>query len=177
MINITDFRQIVTNGLNEYLQIPVTYANLNVQMPDFPYCAYIITSLSNSNKGTWGVYDDGIDRQPVTQTWNIAVNSNNLEEAYEHILKAKDWFDLIGVNYLRDRDIIVQSVGEILNEDIAIMHEEQTLPTTEYIYHNSFNVVFYITNEIDENNRGVEVIEMIEMSSSEGTINVEKEKN
>lgn len=141
MIDLDAIRLTVVKGLRDYLGIPVIRSNQTGEPPNYPYLSYTIINPARDNGGTWGKYDDGKDRKPITQTWSVTVQSDNASEALENIMKARDWLDHIGTVCLNDNRIIVQSLTGISNRDNMIM--------IEYEYRNGFDVVFWLLNETD----------------------------
>ena len=158
MINTENIRGVVVRGLKDALKIPVIRSNQTGIPPDYPYLSYTITTLSSGNNGTWGEYEDGIDRKPVTQTWSITVQSDNCGESMRLCNQARDWLDRTGRLYLNDRGVIVQSVGDITNRDNLI--------TISYEYRNGFDVVFWTMDEA-ANTAGIETIEEAEPNYTE----------
>lgn len=146
MIDYDGVRTAVVKGLKAYLKCPVIRSNQNAEPPPHPYVSYTITTPASENKGTYGVYDDGIDRKPVLQTWSITAQSDNNIESVTFAAKAREWLDHFGKSYLNDKGVIVQSVGRITNRDNIL--------TIEYEYKNGFDVVLWlfdcVANPIDE---------------------------
>lgn len=138
MIDYDGLRGAVVSGLSEFLGIPVIRSNQNHtennKLPKYPYISYTITTLKSENKGTWGEYEDGKHRMPVTQTWSVTALSDNNTESVTLADKAHAWLSHIGSTYLSDNDVIVKSVGSITNRDNVL--------TVEYEYRNGFDVVF-----------------------------------
>lgn len=139
MIDNERLRTIVVKGLKEHLNIPVIRGNQNAAPPDYPYLSYNVTTLESANNGTWGKYEDNIDRIPVTQTWSITAQSDKDSESIALASKAREFLCHIGTCYLNDNDVIVQSVSNITNRD--------SLLTIEYEYRNGFDAVFWMMNE------------------------------
>lgn len=144
MLDITAIRKNIVEGLSQYLSLRVIRSNQTGEPPAYPYLSYTITILESANNGTWGEYEDGIDRKPVTQTWSITVQSDDVSEAMEYTMKAREWFEHVGRKYLSDNDIIVQSVGSIGNRDNML--------TIEYEYRNGFDVVLWFLSEVENPN-------------------------
>ncbi len=140
MIDLDAIRTTIVKGLIEYLKIPVIRSNQTGEPPAYPYLSYTITNLLNENKGTWGEYEDGKNRKPITQPWSITVQSDNASEAMELTVKAHDWLDRVGLVYLNDNGIIVESLSNVSNRDNMI--------TIEYEYRHGFDVVFWLLNEV-----------------------------
>lgn len=157
MIDNEKLRTIVVKGLKKYLNIPVVRGNQNAAPPDYPYLSYNVTTLESANNGTWGEYEDNIDRIPVTQTWSITVQSNKEDESISFAGKARDWLIHSGRIYLNDNDVIVQSVTDITNRDNMI--------SIEYEYKNGFDVVFWLMNEVERyaESQTEEVIETVKI--------------
>lgn len=155
MLDMEAIRKAIVVGLREYLGIPVIRSNQTGEPPSYPYCSYTITRLASENKGTWGRYDDGMMRKPITQSWSVTVQSDNVSEAMTLALKAQEWFDIVGTTYLSDRLVIVQSVGGVMNRD--------NLLTIEYEYRNGFDVVLWLLNEVSdpvENDGYIEAVDL-----------------
>lgn len=140
LIDLDAIRTTIVKGLKGYLKIPVIRLNQTGEPPAYPYLSYTITNLINENKGTWGEYEDGKNRKPATQTWSITVQSDNASEAMELTVKAHDWLDRVGLVYLNDNGIIVESLSNVSNRDNMI--------TIEYEYRHGFDVVFWLLNEV-----------------------------
>ena len=136
MIDYENMRNIVAKGLKDYLQCPVIRSNQNIEPPAYPYVSYTITTLASENKGTYGEYGDGQDRKPTTQTWSITAQSDTSGEDVTLIMKAREWLERVGSQYLNDNNVIVQSVGNVSNRDNVL--------TMEYEYKHGFDVVFWL---------------------------------
>ena len=140
MIDCETMRTVIASGLKDYLGCPVIRSNQNQEPPKYPYLSYTITTLMSENKGTYGVYNDGYDRQARIQTWSITVQSDNNSECVDLVCKAHEWLDRVGTTYLNDNNVIVQSVGSITNRDNFL--------TTEYEYRNGFDVDFWLLDTV-----------------------------
>lgn len=132
-------RKTVVSGLSEHLGVPVIRSSQNAPPPDYPYVSYTVTTLESANNGTWGEYEDGTDRIPVTQTWSITVQSDNDMESVTLASKAREFLCHTGTCYLNDNNVIVQSITNITNRDSLI--------SIEYEYRNGFDAVFWMMNE------------------------------
>ncbi len=139
MVGNKNIRTVVVTGLKEYLGIPVIRANQNAEPPKYPYLSYTVTITESANNGTWGEYDDGIDRIPVTQTWSITVQSDKDLECVELASKAREYLTHYGRTYLNDNNVVVAKTTNITNRDNIL--------TIEYEYRNGFDVVFNMMNE------------------------------
>ncbi len=139
MIDNENLRLTVVKGLKDYLDVPVIRSNQNAEPPNYPYVSYTVTTLENANNGTWGQYEDNIDRIPVTQTWSITVQSDKENESIFLTSKAREFLCHFGTTYFNDNNVIVQSVSSITNRDNLI--------SVEYEYKNGFDVVFWLMNE------------------------------
>lgn len=146
MIDYKNIRETVCKGLKEYLNVPIIRNNQNAQPPVYPYLSYTVTTLASQNKGTYGEYEDGIDRLPVKQTWSITAQSDNNDESVMLASKAKEWLDHTGSVYLRDNNVIVEQVMNITNRDNII--------SVEYEYKNGFDVVFVLFDEVQKPDNG-----------------------
>lgn len=169
MIDNDKLRETVVTGIKNYLQIPFIQSNQNAEPPAYPFLSFTVTKLESENKGTWSEYDDGKDRQAVTQTWSISSLSDDENESITNASKAREWFDRVGRLYLKDNGVIVQSVGAITNRDNVL--------TTEYEYKNGFDVVFYMLSEVEnpitESGQYIETakIENIQAENNDSTLN------
>lgn len=146
MIDTDKIRQCVVTGLKNYLAVPVIRSNQNETPPQYPYLAYTITTLESENNGTYGEYEDGIDRNAVKQTWSISAVSADNSESVRLASKAKEWLERVGTVYLNDHDVICQKCTNITNRDNVL--------AVEYEYKNGFDAVFWdyseVENPIDE---------------------------
>lgn len=153
MIDNENLRKIVVKGLKYYLNIPVIRGNQNAEPPKYPYLSYNVTTSESANNGTWGEYEDEIDRIPVTQTWSITVQSDKDIESVNLASKAREFLCHHGTCYLNDNNVIVQSVTNITNRDNLI--------TIEYEYRNGFDVVFWMMNEAENPIDEIGIIETL----------------
>ena len=155
MIEYDKMRAVIGKGLKEYLNCPVIRSNQNEMPPSYPYLSYTITTLMSANTGTYGAYEDGTKRKPVTQTWSISVLSDDSAESVTLAVKAREWLDEFGTTYLNDNNVIVQSVGGVTNRDNFL--------TAEYEYRNGFDCVFWLFDTIAPN-EGEGVIETVDLN-------------
>ncbi len=141
MIDYERIRTVVCKGLSEYLHCPIIRANQDAAPPDYPYICYTITTLLGENKGTYGVYEDGTEGKPFSQTWSITALSDDNSLSVELAAKAREWLDRTGNTYLYDNAVTVQSVGEVTNRDNFL--------TSGYEYRNGFDCVFQVFDKIE----------------------------
>lgn len=154
MIDYDKMRAIVCKGLKEYIGCPVIRSNQNESPPPYPYISYTVTQLMSANNGTYGVYEDGTERKPITQTWSVTALSDDNSESVTLAVKAREWLNRVGNTYHSDNHVIVQSVGGIVNRDNFL--------TTEYEYRNGFDCVFWMFDEVtntDEHDGRIEEAE------------------
>lgn len=154
MIDYDNMRATVVKGLKKFLECPVIRSNQNAEPPAYPFISYTITMLQSENKGTWQEYEQGIDRQAVTQTWSISALSDDNNESVVLANKARVWLTRLGTSYLNEHKVIVQSAGNITNRDNIL--------TSEYEYKNGFDVVFWLYDEVENTSRITNYIENIE---------------
>lgn len=141
MIDYENMRATVCNGLRAYLGCPVIRSNQNESPPPYPFLSYTITTPMSENRGTYGDYEDGARRKPVTQIWSITSLSDDNSESVTLAVKAREWLDCFGTTYLSDSGVIVQSVGGITNRDNFL--------TAEYEYRNGFDCVFWLYDTVE----------------------------
>lgn len=173
MIDYENIRIKICKGLREYLGCPVIRSNQNAPVEDafretqeeqqenvktYPYVSYTITRLMDENAGTYGVYSDGMERKPFTQTWSISVLSNDDSECVMLALKAREWFDRAGNTYFSDNDIVIQSVGSVTNRDNFL--------TAEYEYRKGFDITVYLFDEIGDQTEADGYIETANINSN-----------
>ena len=161
MIDLTAIRTAIVKGLKNELKIPVIMSNQTGPSPSYPYLSYTITNLMSTKNGTYGEYDDGKHRMPCTQTWSVTVQSDKAGKMMELCLKARDWFEHIGRDYLKENQIIVQSVSGVSSRDNLI--------TVEYEYRSGFDVVLWLLNETGDLSESKGEIREVDYSS---TINI-----
>ena len=141
MIDYDNMRAIVCKGLKEYLNCPVIRSNQNETPPPYPFISYTVTRPMSENKGTYGVYEDGVKRKPVNQTWSITALSDDNSESVALAVKAREWLDCFGTTYLSDNGVIVQSVGGVTNRDNFL--------TTGYEDRIGFDCFFWLFDTIE----------------------------
>lgn len=156
MIDMTALQNTVVAGLGDYLEVPVIYAHQAGEPPAHSYVSYTVTNLINESKETWGRYDDGKIRKPLTQTWAVTVQSDNVQKAMELAIGAYDWLDFAGRIYLGDNHVIVKSITNVVNLD------KEAGAGYEYCY--GFDVVFQIASELEHDAVQTEIIETAEIT-------------
>ena len=159
MFDYENIRTVIVKGLKKYLNCPVIRSNQSAEPPPYPYVSYTITTLMSANNGTYGEYEDGIDRKSFTQTWSISALSNDNTESVMLAVKAREWLDRVGAVYLRDNNVIVQSIGSITNRDNIL--------TVDYEYKNGFDVVFWLFDEVTGTTESEEIIKEISLNNSD----------
>lgn len=132
-------REVIVTGLRDYLGIPVIRSNQAALPPDYPYGSYTVTTVATANNGTWQVWNDGIDRLPVTQRWSLTFMAKTDSESVYYALKAREWLQHSGSVYLQDNDVIVQSATGITNRDNVL--------TTGWEYRNGFDIELWLCIE------------------------------
>lgn len=152
MVDYENLRTTVVKGLRKHLGCPVIRNNQNAEPPPYPYVSYTVTMLMSENKGTFGEYEDGCARRPVTTIWSITAQSDDNIESVMLANKAHNWLDYAGTLYLNDNNVIVQSVGSVTNRDNVL--------SVGYEYKNGFDCVFWMFDEVEIPE--VETIEIME---------------
>nr|DAY61020.1 MAG TPA: tail completion protein [Caudoviricetes sp.] len=155
MIDMTTLQNTVVTGLSDYLEVSVICAHQTGEAPARPYVSYTVTNLINENKETWGRYDDGKIRKPLTQTWAVTIWADNIQQAMELAIRAYDWLDFAGRIYLGDHHVIVKSVTKVSNLDTEA-------GTDGYRY--GFDVVFQVTSELENDAVQTGIIETAEIT-------------
>lgn len=161
MIDFEQVKKIIVKALREYLGCDVVLANQTAPIPKYPYVSFSVTTPLVANRGTWGRCADGADRKQIEQIWSITVQSNNAGESVNMCLKAYDWLDNIGTQFLNDNNIVVQRLENITNRD--------NLLSVGYEYRNGFDVVFSLMDEISEEEINEGEIRTIIISDEERT--------
>lgn len=155
MIDYDKMREAVVSGLKKYVNLPVVRLNQAKEPPAYDYLGYTITTLAGENKGTYGKYEDGTERKPVSQIWSISAFSDKDTNSVLLAMKAREWFDNVGTTYLNDNGVIVQSVGSVTNRDNIL--------TVGYEYRKGFDVVFTaedVVNNATEDSGEIATFEM-----------------
>ena len=141
MIDLRNNEILIVEGLQKELGCPVIRANQTAPIPPYPYVSYTLLTPFGANNGTWGVYDDGMDRIPVTQMWSFTEQSNDMTESMTLAIKARDWFQHVGRTYLEDNHLTVQRIEDITSRD--------NLLTIGYEYRNGFDVQLWLLDEVE----------------------------
>ena len=139
LIDYDKMREIIKNGLETHLKVPVIRGNQTAKQPDYPFVSYNITTIAGANNGTWQQHEDGIDRKLVRSIWSFSVLAQSWNKSVSLANKTREWIDRAGRLILSDNGITVQSIGEITNRDNIL--------TVEYECKNGFDVVFYVYDE------------------------------
>ncbi len=161
MIDFRGNEILIVNGLQKELDCPVIRANQTAPIPSYPYVSYTLITPISANNGTWGNYNDAVDRIPVTQTWSFTVQSNDMTESMTMAIKACNWFQHVGRTYLEDNNLIVQQIGDITSRD--------SLLTIGYEYRNGFDVVFWLLDEVKSTIESIGTIDEVVLNND--TIN------
>lgn len=146
MIDNDLLRNTVPEGLSTYLGIPVILSNQNKEPPRYPYGTYNVTTPAGENNGTYGEWDDGIDRLSVSQTWSISFLAETESESLMYANMARTWLLHVGRQYLNDRGVIVQKATAIGKRDNVL--------TVEYEHKSGFDVVFCVDDEVERPDNG-----------------------
>ena len=161
MIDYENMRTTVAKGLKNYLGCPVVRSNQNAEPPPYDYVSYTITTLMSENKGTYGEFSDGKARKWVNCVWSFSAFSDDSSKSVMLANKAREWLDYVGIVYLSDNNIVVQSVGSVTNRDNVL--------TTEYEYRNGFDVVFALFDTIDSGMENAGQIESVILPETQQT--------
>lgn len=142
MIDQEQINIILAEGLKKASGCEVVKANNSkAKIPPYPYISFTVLN-TDTRKGMYSV-GSGIRFIPLTQTWSLTVQGDQDNEAQLAAMRAKDWLEDTGRNYLNDHGIVVQSVGAVTNRD--------SLLTAEYEYRKGFDAVLSIINVVDGN--------------------------
>lgn len=90
MIDTESIRLAVVAGLGVYCGVPVIRSNQNEAPPAYPYLVFTVITPETANNGTFGEYEDGIDRRPTTQLWSISAVADENAASLRLASKAKD---------------------------------------------------------------------------------------
>lgn len=163
MIDYAKIRNTVVELLKAHTGYEIVLANQAAHIPAYPYISFTVTSPMIANNGTYGRYDDGYDRKPITQVWSFTAQAKTTDEAAIAAHKAHDFFDRF-YNVLSDNEIVVTRLGNIANRDNFL--------TVNYEYRCGFDVTLGLMNEIDrsELNEG----EITDVTIN--TINIERDE-
>lgn len=163
-MNIREVEKVIIRGLEAYLgtenrPFKLVLANLNTPTPKYPYGAYTPTQPVVENGGTHGIREDGTRIKEFDSTFSFTIQSDDEDESVFLAVKARSWFDVVGVTYLSDNGIAVKRVGSVTNRDNMI--------SIEYEYRNGFDVTFTLLEEIDASEfEGAGYIEQADFSNN-----------
>ena len=152
-MNDVNTREAIVKGLKSYLNIPVIRSNQTGDIPKYPYVSYTITG--DTTNGTWGAYEDQVDRKPYIEHWSITAQSDNYSESLEIARKTRDWIDRIGTTELNDQHVFVNKVGGISPRDNLI--------TVEYEHRNGFDFDVACSREVPSTITDTGYIETVEL--------------
>ena len=144
VIDIGAVRAAIVKLLSDNISCGVVLANQTAHIPQHPYISFTITTPLVANNGSYGRYDDGINRKEVKQIWSFTTHSKTHDEAFTLAMKAHNLFDTF-----TGRDILHQEYG-ISIEWIGDITNRDTLLTNFYEYRCGFDVTFTMFDEIDQ---------------------------
>lgn len=140
MIAYDKIRPAIVRGLADYLGVQIIRGNQSAEAPRYPYGTYNITTIAGANNGTRQQHADGIDRLMVRSIWSFSFLSADYDESIILAVKAREWFEHTGRNWLAEHGVVAQSTTDITNRDNIL--------TVEYERKNGFDVVFYVYDEV-----------------------------
>lgn len=161
MYDIDKLRKTLVNGLSNALKVPVIRSDQNAEPPKYPYIVYTVTILAKHDRGTWGEYEDGKARKPFTQTISVKALSDDWGESNSLAMTARNWLDYAGRLFLKDNEVIVQSVGEV--------SERSNMLTVEYEYAHGFDAVFWC---MDDQEMDIDTIDSVTITGSDTKIQI-----
>lgn len=164
MIDFENIQRVVVKGLRDYCQCPVICSNQNEELPSYPYISYTITLLAGVNNGSYSIYNDGKEIKCLPHTWSITAVSDDDTQSMMLVLKAREWFDRIGVTYFIDNNVNVNSVGSVTNRDNFI--------SVGYEYRKGFDLFLVVEDVIEGTAEQDGYIESAEI----GGINIDRPK-
>lgn len=150
MIDFKRTEEAVITGLEKATGRPVVAANQTSRpTPEYPYLSFTITSPYIANKGQYSVLADMTMAKEARQIWSVTAQSSDWDQAMRLILRARDFLEITGRQYLKDRDVVVEGVGNIVNRDnlLSVMYEHR----------NGFDVTFLLVDEIKTRLNGLNV--------------------
>lgn len=153
MINQKQIETVIREGLENYLGCPVILANQHAPAPAYPYCSFTVTTPVQINQGTYGTEYNGKFFKPVRQVWSFTIQSDNDDQCSEYVLKAHDWFSLVGIVNLSDNEISIERLENISNRDNLI--------TIQYEYRRGFDVTFVVMDEIEYEFETIESVKLL----------------
>ena len=144
-MNIREVEKSIIAGLERYLSsvdrpCKVVLANLNTPMPNYPYIAYTPIQAVVQNDATYGIDENGNRIKAFDSTFSFTVQSDSEDESVFLAVKARRWFDAVGITYLSDNGISVKRISSVTNRDNLI--------SIEYEYKNGFDVTFILLDVI-----------------------------
>lgn len=143
MIDQEKINILIADKLKEVTGCEVVKANMaSAPIPPYPYLSFTVLN-TDTKKGTYSAAL-GVKFIPLTQSWSFTVQGDKDNETQLAAMKARDWLEETGRNYLNDNGIVVQGVGAITNRD--------TLLTIEFEYRKGFDAVLSIMNVVDGEN-------------------------
>ena len=129
----------IADSLKSYLSTEsrpceVVRQNQIAEIPSYPYVSYTVTTPVAEHRGTYSEAEDGTLYRSILQTWSFTVQSDNLEEAMELGMKMVNFFKVVGLTLLADKDITVRRVTNLTARD--------NLLSIQYEHRNGLDVTF-----------------------------------
>lgn len=130
-------RNIVTNGLSNYLKVPVVLASQVEPEQDYPFIIYSVTApyIPENTLGEYRQGGDGeeIRREQPTCTWSFTACSANRriqsgfilgeDEAMELANQALGWFLHAGYEYTSGNGITIVDTGNVQERSVLEVDE------------------------------------------------------
>ena len=137
---------VIVEALKDYLstelrQCEVVRQNQVVEVPPYPYVSYTVTTPVSAHSGTYSEAEDGTMFRNMLQTWSFTVQSDDQDEAMVLGMKMFDFFSVVCLTHLADRNITVRKVGNVNNRDNLI--------SIEYEYRKGLDVTFGLLDSIE----------------------------
>lgn len=164
MMNYRANEIVIIDGLEEFLSSDIKQCKVIAQsqiaeIPTYPYVSYNVTTPLFEIKGTYSEAEDGTLYRTILQTWSFTVQSNDQLESLAIGMKIADYFNVVGLTKLADKNITVRRVTNLTTRD--------NLLTVQYEYRVgldvTFGMLYEITPEAQKANGVIETIEFKEV--------------
>jgi len=144
--------------------IQIIKGNIEAPQPPLPYGMYNITSpyIKGRGRGAVTLHDDESGPyEKRTEEYKFIISfsifGENTETAIGLAHKVRQWFLFLGEEFIREKDLVVSSVGNIQNRTVFLVDD--------YEYKFGFDVQF---RAVDEQIRQIETIEKVEITNLGG---------
>ena len=145
MIDQFELNDVICEGIKKDCHCECVKTNSTARLPAYDFVSFTVLNFGTSG-GTSAVYASEDNTKETRSkegrlTYSFTTHSDKDNASLLLAVAIHDWFEESGRQYLKDRGIVVKSVGMVTNRDNIL--------TVGYEYRNGFDVVLTVVNNIE----------------------------